>query len=382
MAKLIHRKKEAVVRAIDPKDLVTMLKKLNVKAKAGADVFSLGADPTPADITGFIRTGCYALDVCMGQDGLVGGVPLGRILEVYGPESTGKSTWLYSMLAATQRGDGCSIKHVRDAAGNFRTEVKEPTLPPGIAVLIDTEETFEKSRAQRIGIDLDTMIHICVDTVNEAFERIEDFMDELAASKYRDTPVMIGYDTIAADPTIAEVKDEAGVADKPRVIRKALRRLTKKIARRRVSLVILNQVMHNIGGAHGGYDSPGGKGLKHHASYRFQMSRMSQLREGDKTVGIVAKVWPVKSKVVPPDFAVQVPIRFVVGIDDAGATLAFLTDKTRWKKCPVETGQWYSFAGERFRSVDWSKLYASNKALREKAQSLVRRNIQDGLKES
>ena len=371
---------------LDTTDLLTAL---NTKGKKGkkSRVFQTAAEPSISDIRGVVSTGCFPLDAYLGYPGIPGGIPFGRTTEIFGPESVGKSSLLYAILTNVQQGRGVLYTWARDSTGKFYPKVSEDRLPPGIGVLFDVERRFDKPRAQRIGISLENLVQ------PEEYETFEDvvarFDQTLKAvtehPKYADKPIVVGVDTLASAPTDIEIKKgHSQVGGKAKLVREVMRRYTRAIAKRQVAFLVINQVSDRIGVRFGGVESPGGRGVRYHSSYRFKMNRISHLREAGRAIGILSKLQPVKSSVVAPDFEVLVPVLFSTGVDDAMAVFEFLNDDTKFEKPPIDVDRkgWYllvdptSGKERKFRASEWFGIYQESE-VREWARGKVLEAVKD-----
>jgi recombination protein RecA len=302
-----------------------LIKALNIERKDGT-LATLGSDPLYSDIPGRVSTGSTQLDLLTG-----GGIPRGRLTEILGAESLGKSTLCEHILAHAQA-DGL------------------------VAALIDFESTFDKKRAMKIGIRPDELMVLQPITMEDGFEAIDDLVRKVKKDHAPETPILLVWDTIAAAPARTEKagkKFGEGIANKPRLLHEALRRLTLEMAANDVTLVLANQVIDQIGSRFGPRtESPGGRAIKHHSSLRIKITKSTpfEIKEENNgvemPVGIRVKATLTKSKVPGsvPRGTVEIPIYNYTGIDDLTGIIEFLVEHNS----PVlsKKGGWYKFGDE------------------------------------
>jgi recombination protein RecA len=266
-----------------------------------------------ADLPGMetISTGSIGLDMALG----VGGVPRGRIIEIYGPESSGKTTLALTIIANAQRAGGS-------------------------AVFIDAEHALDASYAQKLGVDIANLHVAQPDTGEEALE----IADTLVRSGAVDVVVI---DSVAALVPRAEIEGEMGdshVGLQARLMSQALRKLTGSISKSNTTVIFINQIRMQIGVMFGNPETTaGGRALKFYASVRLDIRRIATLKEGETAVGNRTKVKVVKNKVAAPFREAEFDILYNQGISREGELIDFAVDKLVIAKA----GTWFSFGDER-----------------------------------
>ena len=297
-----------------------------------------GVEETPTDVTDWISTGSTLLDLAISNKPH-GGFAAGRIAEINGLESSGKSLIGAHALATTQRKDG-------------------------LAVYIDTESSVSSEFLQAIGINTDSMLYVHLETVEDVFDTIETIVTKIRESN-KDKLVTILVDSLAAASTKVEMDadfDKDGWATaKAIIISKAMRKITNLIARQRVCLIFTNQLRQKLGVMFGDpWTTSGGKALPFHASTRIRLKNMGQIKDTKKnTIGIKIRAQVIKNRLGPPLRSAEFPLYFDKGIDDFGSWLNIMKDH----KLVKQAGAWYTFVDQdgkehKFQSKDFGSLLA------------------------
>ncbi|MDR6868679.1 recombination protein RecA [Microbacterium resistens] len=271
-------------------------------------VMRLGSDDrAPVEV---IPTGSIALDVALG----VGGLPRGRIIEIYGPESSGKTTLTLHAIANAQR------------AG-------------GIAAFVDAEHALDPDYAMKLGVDIDQLLVSQPDTGEQALE----ITDMLIRSGAIDLVVI---DSVAALVPRAEIEGEMGdshVGLQARLMSQALRKLTGGLNQTKTTAIFINQLREKIGVFFGSPETTaGGKALKFYASVRLDIRRIETLKDGAEAVGNRTRVKVVKNKMAPPFKQAEFDILYGTGISREGSLIDFGVEHAIVKK----SGAWYTYDGD------------------------------------
>jgi len=280
------------------------------KQHGKGSIMRLGDNEAPVAVDA-ISTGSISLDIALG----VGGVPRGRIIEIYGPESSGKTTLALQAIASAQK-EG------------------------GTAVLIDAEYAFDSTYAEALGVDVENLLVSQPDTGEQALE----IVDTLTRSGAVD---IIVVDSVAALVPQAEIEGEMGdshVGLQARLMSQALRKLTGIVAKSGTCLVFINQLRMKIGVMFGNPETTtGGNALKFYSSVRIDIRRIGALKNGDEVVGNRTRAKVVKNKVAPPFKNAEFDIVYGEGVSAEGDVLDLAAEQNLVNKA----GAWYSYKEER-----------------------------------
>ena len=330
----------------------TLASSLNKKFKDTKVAYFLdGSDTTPTDIKEFISTGSSMLDLAI-SNRPNGGIAVGRITEINGLESSGKSLLGAHILAETQK-------------------------KGGVAVYIDTETSVSQEFMEVIGLDLGKMLYLHLETVEEIFEAIEEIVTKVRESD-KDRCVTILVDSLAAASTKVELEadfDKDGWATaKAIIISKAMRKITQMIGRERVALVFTNQLRQKLGVMFGDpWTTSGGKALPFHSSTRIRLKNMGQIKDSGKNVlGMKCRAQIIKNRLGPPLRHADYDMYFDRGIDNYGAWLTVLKEH----KLVKVGGSWYTLIDHngnevKFQSKDWDDIITGDEELREHIYNLI-----------
>ncbi len=306
-------------------------------------IMKLGEGTAQKDIE-VIPTGALALDLALG----LGGLPKGRIVEIYGPESSGKTTLVQHIIAEAQK-------------------------MGGTAALIDAEHAFDPVYAEKTGVDVTNLLVSQPDTGEQALEIAETLIRSNAVD-------VIAIDSVAALTPRAEIAGEMGdsfVALQARLMSQAFRKITGAISKSNCTVIFTNQLRMKVGVMFGNPETtPGGNALKFYASVRMEIRKSETLKDGDDIKGIRAKVKVVKNKVAPPFRTAEFDIMFSQGISKEGNILDIAVDMNVVKK----SGSWYEYDGSKIgQGRDSAKEYlVQNPKIAIEVESKIKKLVLSG----
>jgi recombination protein RecA len=273
-------------------------------------IMKLGAEDRPLDVPA-ISTGSLGLDIALG----VGGLPRGRVIEIFGPEASGKTTMTLHCIAEVQKSGG-------------------------VAAFIDAEHALDLTYAKKLGVKADDLLVSQPDTGEQALEIAETLVRSGAID-------LIVVDSVAALTPRAEIEGEMGDAHmglQARLMSQALRKLTAAIAKSQTTLIFINQIRMKIGVMFGNPETTtGGNALKFYSSVRLDIRRIESIKEGQEVIGSRVRVKVVKNKMAPPFRQAEFDVMFAEGISKTGE----LIDLGVEKRVVEKSGAWYSYKGER-----------------------------------
>ncbi|TFH55419.1 MAG: recombinase RecA [Candidatus Zixiibacteriota bacterium] len=273
-------------------------------------IMKLGAGATIADIA-VVPTGSLGLDIALG----VGGIPRGRVVEIYGPESSGKTTLALQILASAQ-------------------------VDGGVCAFVDAEHALDIGYAKKLGVKTEDLLISQPDNGEQALEIAETLVRSGAID-------VLVVDSVAALVPRAEIEGEMGdpqMGLQARLMSQALRKLTGTISRSNTIMIFINQIRMKIGVMFGNPETTsGGNALKFYASVRLDIRRIGAIKQGDSVVGNRTRVRVVKNKVAPPFKEAEFDILYGLGISRVGELIDLGTDRGVVEK----SGAWNSYAGER-----------------------------------
>lgn len=322
------------------KALDTAMEQIIKNYGQGAVMFLGGEGNKKLDVES-VPTGSIGLDYALG----IGGLPKGRIIEIYGPESGGKTTVTLHAIAETQK-------------------------LGGMAAFIDVEHALDPVYAKSLGVDIDHLIVSQPDTGEQALE----IMETLARSGAIDIVVL---DSVAAMVTKAEIDGEIGdsfVGVQARLMSAAMRKLTSVISKSNTVAIFINQVREKIGVMYGNPETtPGGRALKFYASVRIEVRKGEKIVDGGEIIGYTTKCKVVKNKVAPPFKETQFDMIFGEGISRLGEIITMGEELGFIKK----SGAWYSYNGERLGQgkEKTKKFLKENDDLRLEIENKIKENM-------
>ena len=319
------------------KALQAALQQIEKSFGAGA-VMRMGKDE-PVEPVEVVSTGSLGLDIALG----IGGLPRGRVIEIYGPESSGKTTLTLEVIAEMQRTHG------------------------GTCAFIDAEHALDVQYAEKLGVNVQDLLISQPDNGEQALE----IADSLVRSGAVD---MVVIDSVAALTPKAEIEGEMGDSLpglQARLMSQALRKLTATIKKTNTMVIFINQIRMKIGVMFGNPETTtGGNALKFYASVRLDIRRIGQVKNGDEVIGNETKVKVVKNKVAPPFRTAEFDIIYGAGIN----RLSELLDLAVEQKLVEKSGAWYAYRGEKIGQgkVNASAWLEATPAIRDEIEAKIR----------
>jgi recombination protein RecA len=284
-----------------------------------------------------VSTGSLSLDLALG-----GGIPRGRVVEIYGPESSGKTTVTLHAIAEVQR-------------------------TGGTAAFIDAEHALDPAYAKRIGVDIENLLLSQPDNGEQALEIAETLVRSNAVD-------LVVIDSVAALVPRAEIEGDMGDSLpglQARLMSQALRKLTGVISRSKTTVIFINQIRMKIGVMFGNPETTaGGNALKFYASVRMDIRRIGQIKQGDKVIGNRTKIKVVKNKIAPPFKEAEFDIMYNEGISRSGDVLDLAANRDIVEK----SGAWYAYKGEKIgQGREATKVYLNQhpKVMEELAKAVI-----------
>jgi recombination protein RecA len=288
-----------------------------------------------------ISTGAISIDYALG----IGGLPRGRVVEIFGPESSGKTTLALQVIAEAQK-------------------------TGGMAAFVDAEHALDAQYAQKLGVDLENLLVSQPDHGEQALEIVE----VLVRSNSVDVVVV---DSVAALVPKAEIEGEMGEAQmglQARLMSQALRKLTGVVSKSKTTLIFINQLREKIGVMFGNPETTtGGRALKFYASVRIDIRRIASIKDGDQVIGGRTRVKVVKNKVAPPFREAEFDVMYGEGISREGDLLDLAVEKRIIEK----SGAWFAFSGERLGQgrENAKQFLKENASIRQTIEDRVRKEL-------
>jgi recombination protein RecA len=288
-----------------------------------------------------ISTGAISIDYALG----IGGLPRGRVVEIFGPESSGKTTLALQVIAEAQK-------------------------TGGMAAFVDAEHALDAQYAQKLGVDLENLLVSQPDHGEQALEIVE----VLVRSNSVDVVVV---DSVAALVPKAEIEGEMGEAQmglQARLMSQALRKLTGVVSKSKTTLIFINQLREKIGVMFGNPETTtGGRALKFYASVRIDIRRIASIKDGDQVIGGRTRVKVVKNKVAPPFREAEFDVMYGEGISREGDLLDLAVEKRIIEK----SGAWFAFSGERLGQgrENAKQFLKENPSVRQAIEDRVRKEL-------
>jgi recombination protein RecA len=288
-----------------------------------------------------ISTGAVSLDYALG----IGGVPRGRVVEIFGPESSGKTTLALQVIAQAQK-------------------------LGGMAAFVDAEHALDSQYAVKLGVDLENLLVSQPDNGEQALEIVEVLVRSGAVD-------VVVVDSVAALVPRAEIEGEMGEAQmglQARLMSQALRKLTGIVSKSKTCLIFINQLREKIGVMFGNPETTtGGRALKFYASVRIDIRRIGAIKDGDQVVGGRTRVKVVKNKVAPPFREAEFDVMYGEGISKEGDLLDLAVDR----KIVEKSGTWFAFGGERLGQgrENVKQFLKENPAMTSAIEDRVRREL-------
>ena len=311
--------------------------------------FLNGQEETPTDLTEWVSTGSSLLDLAI-SNRPNGGFPVGRIVELQGMEASGKSLIMAHVLANTQK-------------------------KGGLAVYIDTENALSEEFLRAIGVDVNNMLYIPLETIEDIFEAVENIIETIRKSS-KDRLVTIVVDSVSAATTKieqeADYQKDGWATAKAIVMSKAMRKITNTIGKQRVLLLCASQLREKMGVMFGDkYTTSGGKALGFHASCRIRLKGIGKIKSGtgktEQIIGVQTEAQVIKNRMGPPFKKAIFDVYFSSGIDDYNSWLALMKDYGIVR----QSGAYYNLLDEntgediRFQAKEWKTMLSEDSDLKE-----------------